>query len=304
MLSRFQQNRNDRIGTLVARLMKSPLKETHKRMPRNIAAQPGANMMADLLFLPNDNSYRYALVVVDTATRVCDAYPLKSKAVKEIINAFKAIFKGRHLDDENLKLMRIDAGKEFKGEVPEYFTHRGVGLKVSRVNRHRQTSLVEAMNKVIGQSIFQIQHEEEIRLYEAGDPQQVTSWVVVLPYIIKNMNDYLLMNVLLNPPVRNEPTDVVCAEHKDAEKNTCLLYDIGQKVHVMLDYPRDTYGNRLIGKFRATDLKWERTPRTTGVSSKIWSKSRKKKQIVFDLSPSFSVLSSHSATIPRPVLPI
>ena len=34
---------------------------------------------ADTLYLPNDNQYKYALVVVDVGTRMIDAEPLKNR---------------------------------------------------------------------------------------------------------------------------------------------------------------------------------------------------------------------------------
>ena len=51
---------------------------------------------ADLLFLPHDTfkkrTYRYALVVVDIASRYKDAEPLTSKESSEVAKAFERIY--------------------------------------------------------------------------------------------------------------------------------------------------------------------------------------------------------------------
>ena len=59
--------------------------------------KPNQIHQADLLFLPHDRvgrkTYKYALVVVDVASRYKDAEPLTSKESREISNAFdKNIF--------------------------------------------------------------------------------------------------------------------------------------------------------------------------------------------------------------------
>jgi hypothetical protein len=45
----------------------------------NIPMKANQNMMADILFLPNDNGYKYLLVVVDLATDKFGMEPLKTK---------------------------------------------------------------------------------------------------------------------------------------------------------------------------------------------------------------------------------
>ena len=48
---------------------------------------------ADLLYLPDDSGYIYALVVVDAGSRKVDATPLKDKTPKAVIAGFKKIYK-------------------------------------------------------------------------------------------------------------------------------------------------------------------------------------------------------------------
>ena len=58
--------------------------------------KPNQIHQADLLFLPHDKvgrkTYRYALVVIDIASRYKDAEPLTSKESHEISKAFSNIY--------------------------------------------------------------------------------------------------------------------------------------------------------------------------------------------------------------------
>ena len=66
-------------NNLLSNLTKVPRKEPKSMMAHTTASQPFTTEKADLLFLPNDNGYKYLLVVVDIATRKTDAEPIKNK---------------------------------------------------------------------------------------------------------------------------------------------------------------------------------------------------------------------------------
>ncbi len=54
--------------------------------------KPSVFQFADLLFLPEDDGFKYCLVVVDLYDRKTDARPLKTKNTSEIVKAFKDIW--------------------------------------------------------------------------------------------------------------------------------------------------------------------------------------------------------------------
>ena len=84
---------------------------------------PNYTHQADLLFLPHDRPgkgrklYKYALTVVDVASRYKEAEPLSSKDSGEVAKAFKQIYKRGPLKWP--KLLQVDPGSEFKGKVNE-----------------------------------------------------------------------------------------------------------------------------------------------------------------------------------------
>ena len=89
--------------------------------------KPNEIHQADLLFLPHDTvrrkTFKYALVVVDVASRYKDAEPLTSKESSEVAKSFEKIY------SRKLKWpARIitDPGKEFMGHVTSLMKRHNV----------------------------------------------------------------------------------------------------------------------------------------------------------------------------------
>ena len=80
--------------------------------------KPNKILQADLLFLPYDTyrkkTYKYALVVIDIASRYKDAEALTSKESSEVAKAFDKIY-SRELKWPEILI--VDPGKEFFGNV-------------------------------------------------------------------------------------------------------------------------------------------------------------------------------------------
>ena len=71
-------------------LHKKPAKETNKKMPHVQVVEKNYVQQADILYLPDDRGYKYALVVADCCTHNMDAEPLKSKSSDDVLKAFEA----------------------------------------------------------------------------------------------------------------------------------------------------------------------------------------------------------------------
>lgn len=230
---------------LLYKLYERPKKDSSVNMPTTQPNSEGAVHQADLLFLPDDEGYKYALVVTDTGSRVTDAEPLKSKKAEAIIKAFKAIYKRKILKMPT-EGIEVDAGSEFKGSVKKYFEDNGISVRVAQAGRHRQQASVEAKNHIIGKALLMRQTAQELK---TGEPS--TEWVEFLPIIIKRMNKRLKRTVDPNA----KPKVPRC------EKNACDVIPEGTSVRVALDEPKDVAtGKKLHGKFRAGDVRWELKP--------------------------------------------
>ena len=147
--------------------------------------RPNQIHQADLLFLPHDKvgrkTYKYALVVVDIASRYKDAEPLTSKESREISEAFKKIYSRRL---KYPKTLMVDPGKEFMGEVSKLMNYHNVRMQRSEAGNHRAQAFVENANRILGERLFSHQYAQEMI---SDDRSRV--WVKRLPAILKTLNN-------------------------------------------------------------------------------------------------------------------
>jgi hypothetical protein len=226
-------------ANVVHSLYRRAPRASKKEMPKFQNYPSGFHQQADLLYLPEDpDGSKYALVVVEVGyPRLCDAEPLKSKFSKDVMEAFKVIYKRKILNMP--KNITMDSGTEFKSEVKDYFDKNKVNVTYGDPDRHRQLAIVENRNKTIASAIFRVQANSEI---QTKVPNK--DWVKVLPGIIQEMNKHA--KTIKVPKVSSFPV-----------VNSTML-QIGDTVRKQMDAPREvlTTGKRLTGKFRATDIRW------------------------------------------------
>ena len=183
--------------------------------------------------------YRYALVCVDLHSKICDAEPLRDKTSESIINGYKNIYARKILKIP--KMMYVDAGTEFKGEVADFLMKLGMKIRPAEVQRHRQQAIVERKNQLIGKIIAHLQGEKEL------DTKAVnTEWVKILPSIIKEINAHL------PKPLMTQPSNFPYSDKSNED-----LLEKGSLVRVALDHPINIHNEKtLMGKFRDSDIRW------------------------------------------------
>ena len=118
----------------------------HILRPNFDVESPNAVHQADL-FLSHDKAttgsqkvYKYALTVVDVASRFKAAEPLSSKDYSEVSKAFKTIYRCGPLRWP--KVLQVDPRHEFIGEV----TMHDVRIRRGNVNIHRNQGIIERFN--------------------------------------------------------------------------------------------------------------------------------------------------------------
>ena len=230
---------------LIHQLLEPPKKERPKNRPHvDKSVEKGFTHQADLLFLPNDNGFKYALVVIDIGSRLCDAEPLTKKDGDSVQKAFQTIYRRHPLDIPHL--LQSDSGTEFKNrEFIQYFRDQGVHIRFGLVNRHRQQSVVERLNGIIARAIFHNLHRQEL---ETGQTQ--SAWKDDLKTIIKIIN----MKVKARKDYLKKPENIPPLR---CEGNSCNVLEIGTKVRVISDQPTELTGIKLKGKHRITDIRWD-----------------------------------------------
>ena len=89
--------------------------------PKFDVATPNSVHQVDLLFLPHDKLrrkiYKYALTVVDIASRYKEAEPLTWKDSDKVAKAFQLIYKRSPLTWPWPQMLQVDPGREFMGGV-------------------------------------------------------------------------------------------------------------------------------------------------------------------------------------------
>ena len=94
------------------------------------------------------NTYKYLLSGVDIASRYRVARPLTTKKSSEVAFVLGAIYKKKGGAFKYPKVLQIDNGSEFKGEVMKLFEKRNVYIRIATTKyKHTHAAFVEASNK-------------------------------------------------------------------------------------------------------------------------------------------------------------
>ena len=130
------------------------------------------------------------------------------------------------------------------GDFKKYYD-RLLDIVKKIAGRHRQQSVVETKNYQIGKILNARMQVEEINNNVIS-----RSWVDILPELFKSINKHLSYEAKdtdVNSPIRTNTF-------------TSNMLPVGTKVRIQLDNPQSyTDGKRLMGKFRAGDIRWSKT---------------------------------------------
>ena len=148
---------------------------------------PNEIHQADLLFLPHDKIkgkvYKYALTIVDVASRYKEAEPLTTKNSIEVSEALSRIYKRSPLNWP--KILQVDPGREFMGAVNEILAKHSVKVRRGRVEIHRDQGIVERFNRTLAERLFGYQYAQEMKMVD----KRSVEWVNRLPTVVKAINN-------------------------------------------------------------------------------------------------------------------
>jgi len=153
--------------------------------PKFDVSTPNSVHQAVLLFLPHGRKiYKYALTVVDIASRYKEAELLTSKDSAEVAKAFQAIYRRSPLTWP--QMLQVDPGREFMGSVTKEREGHKMYIRRSRTEIHRDQGIVERFNRTLAERLFGHQYAVEMLLPEG---QRSTAWVKRLPDVVKALNN-------------------------------------------------------------------------------------------------------------------
>ena len=231
--------------SLAPTLLRAPHKEHDE--PHLLVPEENQIQQADLVYFPKDKGFLYALVVVDPATGYTDAEPLRKRTPEVTLAAFKKIYRrGKLRPPKNM--LQVDQGSEFKGALAKWFKDKKIFIRYGKAARSRQQSYAENRNWLLGKMFGTLQTNTELATNETS-----REWVDQLPNAIKAIN-----KALVHPPYEEDDEET----KPECKKSSCKLLSEGDRVRLMLEKPKTVTGEKLQGKFRAGDIRWEIEPRT------------------------------------------
>ena len=221
--------------------------------PKFDVPTPNKVHQADLLFLPHDkvgrSTYKYALTVVDVASRFKEAQPLTSKVSTEVAKAFKTIYIRGPLKWP--QILQVDPGREFMGAVTKEMENHKTSIRRGHPEIHRDQAIVERFNRTLAERLFGYQYAVEMRSPEGP---RSTEWVKRLPSVVSALNNQVTRLIGMKPATAIKKKNVY------AEPSTKYLRPVGlnEKKLPSIVLVRYLYqpGELEGGTKRATDPIW------------------------------------------------
>jgi hypothetical protein len=186
------------------------------------------------------------LTVVDVASRIIDAIPLKGRESQDVVEGFEQIKKHKHIDMDKVTSIYTDPGSEFKNkDVHDYFEKQEIVIRHGMTNRHQQQGVVEYYNHLLTKALGTKMTSQTLDANE-----HISTWVDDLPKLVAVLNRK--ENLHENTDISKFFSLPTAPADKDILKE-------GTVVHVRLQQPKNPLtGERLHGTFRNSDLRYER----------------------------------------------
>ena len=204
-------------------LLRQPLYQIYlpppKYVPRpnssmSLYASPNDIHQADILYLTYDRyekkTYKYALNIVDVASRYKRSYQLATKNAKEVAQAFQWIYENTPLTYP--KTLIIDDGKEFYGDTTKLMEKHDVLIQRGDPSQHRSQGIVVRFNRTLAERLFSYQYHKELE----GKSKSNREWVSRLQNVVSALN--------------NEKTRLIGMKPVDAIKETLVKQGFSQPV--------------------------------------------------------------------------
>jgi len=231
--------------------------EMYKQVPKKATqlfthfqiSEPNFMHQVDTLYLPHDGPYKYALTLVDVASRYKASRPLKTKESSEAFQALMDIYK----TDKYLKIpkeLNSDKGSEFENKIfKDWASKNSIILKYNDPSWH--LAMVEAFNKNLAKLLFKNQTIEEI---DTGEVNR--KWVKVLQKTVDKMNN-TTTRMIQDKPISAIQKDIVLQpKNKFSSIDTSKSWPVGTIVRRVLNPDEILEIPSLkikVGKHRTTD---------------------------------------------------
>ena len=195
--------------------------------------------------------HKYALNVVDVASRYKGSYQLTTKNAKEVAQTFQRIYENTPLDYR--KTLIVDDGKEFYGDITKLMEKHDVIIQHGDPSQHHSQGIVERFNRTLADRLFTYQHHKELK-----DPSKSNrEWVSRLQNVVGTLNNEKTRMIGMKPVDAIKQTLVnqgFCQPVREYEEK---LLNVGTKVRYLYE-PGELEGYQYKGerRKRSTDPIW------------------------------------------------
>ena len=241
-------------------LLKQPLYQIYlpapKYIPRpnasmSLFAKPNDIHQSDLLSLPHDKfkkkTYKYALNIVDVASRYKGSYQLTTKNSKEVAQACQWIYENTPLNSP--KTLIVDDGKEFYGDTTKLMEKHDVMIQHGDPSQHCSQGIVERFNRTLADRLFTYQYHKEFE-----DPSKSNrEWVSRLQNVVTALNNEKTRLIGMKPVDAMKQTLVEQGFSQPVREYEEKLLDVGTKVRYLYQ----------TGELEGYQYKGERRKRST-----------------------------------------
>ena len=221
----------------------------------SLYAKPNDIHQADILYLPHDKfkkkTYKYALNIVDVASRYKGSYQLTTKNSKEVSQAFQWIYENTPLT--YFKTLIVDDGKEFYGDTTKLMEKHDVIIQRGDPSQHRSQGIVERFNRTLADRLFSHQYHKELE-----DPSKSNrEWIFRLQNVVSALNNGKTRLIGMKPVDAIKQTLVEQLFSQPAKEYEEKLLDVGTKVRYLYK-PGELEGYQYKGerRKRSTDPTW------------------------------------------------
>ena len=221
-------------------LLKQPLYQIYlpalKYIPRpnasmSLLAKPNDIHQSDLLSLLHDKfkqkMYKYALNIVDVASRYKGSYQLTSKYAKEVAQAFQWIYENTPLNYP--KTLIVDDGKEFYEDTTKLMEKHDVIIQRGDPSQHLSQLIMERFNRTLADRLFSYQYQKELE-----DPSKSNrEWVSRLQNVVSALNNEKTRLIGMKPVDAIKQTLVKQGFSQPVKEYVEKLLDVGTKVRYL-----------------------------------------------------------------------
>jgi hypothetical protein len=168
---------------------------------------PAGHWQSDVTYLEDykgvNDRRKAILTVLNTTTRFAIARPLLAATSEKTAEAMRSILAEIAAAKQQIKVLRVDGGGEYKDAFRELMRSAGIELEVSEANTHYRLARTDRLHRTLRE-----------RIGEHFERASTHRWIDALPAIVENLNSapHRTLTELLGRPTA--PNQVTAAQER------------------------------------------------------------------------------------------